>query len=64
METTNKDIYNAVHFGVMLIILTLIVMSVDINSKIKNSNKYKVYYEYNVVQGDTIPCDTIYQPLN
>jgi hypothetical protein len=27
-------------------------------NKIKSS--YKVYYEYNVIKQDTIPCDTIY----
>jgi hypothetical protein len=28
----------------------------------KESNR--IYYEYNVINGDTIPIDTVYYPLN
>ena len=53
-------------FLILIFIITTISCSVLINRSIKeyrNQPTYKVYYEYNVINKDTIPIDTIYIPI-
>lgn len=65
----NSNNNNASYFDVMFFfILSIVAMNIfshNIVKDIKESQpeKYKVYYEYNVINKDTIPCDTIYIPI-
>ena len=47
---------------ILILILVLIVLTI-INTRNSPKNKPtpgKIYYEYDVINGDTIPVDTIY----
>lgn len=62
MQCTNKDIYNQVtKIGVGLVLLITYLWVVMLIEMQDNSidHKFAVYYEYDIIQGDTIPCDTI-----
>lgn len=52
--------------GICLVLLTGGMVYTEIlqtSQSIHEPQKYKVYYEYNVYNNDTIPVDTIYVPL-
>ena len=46
--------------GVIFIILFYLVLYTPVKYQ---PIKYKVFYEYNVCNGDTIPVDTVYQQV-
>ena len=50
---------------ILLLCLITIAMIIGIKSfKPENNTTFKVYYEYNIINNDTIPVDTIYIPYH
>lgn len=49
-------------FIIIFISVSNIIIYNGLKEKIEQS-QYKVYYEYNVFNNDTIPCDTIFVKL-
>ena len=61
-----NNTFNAVFLGLIIgLVFSLVCASKQITSKIDELrlSKYKVYYEYNIINKDTIPVDTIYVKL-
>jgi len=56
---------NTILFGLGIIIIIITIYSNRIINKLDNITypKYNVYYEYNIINNDTIPIDTIYKDL-
>ena len=56
---------NLSDYFVIFLLIAITWLLIHANNVIKHieQEKYKVYYEYNVINNDTIPCDTIWVKL-
>ena len=59
----SKYFIRAAFWGILTllsIIMLVITNSKDTDKKESTLPRYKVYYEYNIINNDTIPVDTIF----
>lgn len=59
-----KKILNTKSLLILCITICILFYLVEDMIKIQSAESNRIYYEYNIINNDTIPIDTVYYPLN